>query len=146
MRKGGVRHDGRNRSPAIAQLYAGTYVAYGKVKVAEYMTHWLEEVMRKRITNDSYHGYRNVVNNYIIPQIGKKYMVTVMVTSMEYAKSKKIISINPAEGVRMPKTVKKKKYREREIKNSEIWIISAVPLMVIREPTVFIIRSYWQSR
>ncbi len=132
---------GQARDTAIAQLYAGTYVAYGKVKVAEYMTHWLEEVMRKRITSDSYHGYRNVVNNYIIPQIGKKYMETVnrgsvqslykyaaersvsvaplvktvMMTSMEYAKSKNIISINPAEGVKMPKTVKKKKYREREI-------------------------------
>jgi integrase len=132
---------GKARDTAIAQLYAGTYVAYGKVKVEDYMTYWLEEVMRKRITNESYYVYRNVVNNYIIPQMGNKYMETVnrgtvqslyqyvagqsvsvsplvktvMGTSMRYAKSKNIISANPTEGVHMPKCVRKKKYREREI-------------------------------
>jgi integrase len=40
---------------------------------------------------------------------------TVMGTSMRYAKSKNIISANPTEGVHMPKCVRKKKYREREI-------------------------------
>ena len=129
------------RDTAIAQLYAGTYVAYGKVKVAKYMTYWLEEVMKKRITYDSYHGYRNVVNNYIIPQIGNKYMETVnrgtvqglykyaagrsvsvaplvktvMRTAMQYARNKNIICADPTEDVRLPKNVKKKKFREREI-------------------------------
>ncbi len=129
------------RDATIAQLYAGTYVAYGKVKVAEFMTYWLEEVMRNKITNNSYNSYRNVVNNYIIPQIGNKYMETInrgnvqclykfaaersvavaplvkteMGTAMQYAKNKNIICVNPAEDVRLPKNVKKKKYREREI-------------------------------
>lgn len=103
------------RDTAIAQLYVGTYVAYGKVKVAQYMTYWLEEVMKKRITYDSYHGYRNVVNNYIIPQIGNKYMETVMRTAMQYARNKNIICADPTEDVRLPKNVKKKKFREREI-------------------------------
>lgn len=43
----------------------------------EFMTFWLEEVMRNKITNNSYNSCRNVVNNYIIPQIGNKYMETV---------------------------------------------------------------------
>ena len=121
----------------IGQLHSGTYIVYGKIKVEEFMIFWLEDVMRPRITDDSYLGYRNAIKNYIIPQIGKMYMSTlnqgyirklykivadrsvhiarivrtVMKTSLAYALSKNVLAVNPADGINLPKNVKKTEYR-----------------------------------
>ena len=40
---------------------------------------------------------------------------TVMNTALDYAKSKNVIAVNPAEGVPLPKKIKKKPYRELKI-------------------------------
>ena len=61
----------------IGQLHAGTYIVYGKIKVADFMEFWLEEIMRPRIADNSYNGYKNVVYNYVNPQLGKMYMATL---------------------------------------------------------------------
>ena len=105
------------------------------------MEFWLEEIMRPRIADNSYNGYKNVVYNYVNPQLGKMYMATlnqgyirklynsiaekyesiarlaktVMNTALDYAKSKNVIAVNPAEGVPLPKKIKKKPYRELKI-------------------------------
>lgn len=42
------------RDEVIGQLHSGTYIVYGKIKVEEFMSFWLEDVMRPRITDDSY--------------------------------------------------------------------------------------------
>ena len=100
--------------------YTGTfprqYIVYGKIKVADFMEYWLEDVMKKRIADNTYNSYKNAVYNYISPGIGKMYMSTlnqgyirklynsvtdqsenvarlvktVMNTAMEYAKNKKM--------------------------------------------------------
>lgn len=129
------------RDEVVGQLHNGTYIVYGKIKVSDFMIHWLENVMSPRITNNTYNGYRNVIYNYVNPQMGNIYMSTlnqgyirklynavaekhesvarvaktVMNTAMEYAKSKNIIATNCAEGVLFPKKVKKKEYRIRNI-------------------------------
>ncbi|MFR4147265.1 MAG: hypothetical protein ACLT1J_13765 [Mediterraneibacter gnavus] len=51
-----------------------TYIVYGKIKVADFLELWLEDVKRLELTDDSYGSYKNVVYNYAIPQIGKMYM------------------------------------------------------------------------
>ena len=105
------------------------------------MEFWLEEIMRPRIADNSYNGYKNVVYNYVNPQLGKMYMATlnqgyirklynsiaekyesiarlaktVMNTALDYAKSKNVIAVNPAGGVPLPKKIKKKPYRELKI-------------------------------
>ena len=38
-----------------------------------------------------------------------------MNTALDYAKSKNVIAVNPAEGVPLPKKIKKKAYRELKI-------------------------------
>lgn len=129
------------RDKTIGELYAGTYVVYSNVKVKEHMVFWLEQKMRPRITSDSYDAYRNTVHRHIIPHIGNLNMTelkhshvqalynkeaaisvssarlvkTVMNTSMRYALNKKVISINPAVYVALPKKVEKKKYHTRNI-------------------------------
>lgn len=125
------------RDEVVGQLRHGTYIVCGKSKAADFMEYWLEDVIRKRIADNTYNSYKNAVYNYISPEIGKMYMSTlnqgyirklynsvtdkcesaarlvktVMNTAMEYAKAKNVIAVNCAEGVMLPKKVKKKAYR-----------------------------------
>lgn len=129
------------RDDIIGQLHDRTYIVYGKIKVADFLEFWLEDVKRLELTDDSYGSYKNVVYNYAIPQIGKMYMQTlnqgyirkfynvvteqsesvarltktVMQTALEYAKSKNVVSENAAKGVMLPKKIKKKVYRTLNI-------------------------------
>lgn len=129
------------RDEIIGQLHEGTYIVYDKIKVADFMEFWLEDIMRPKMSDNGYNSYKNVVYNYVIPQFGKMYMSTlnqgyirklyntiaakyesiaktaktVMNTALEYAKSKNVIAVNSAEGVPLPKKIKKKPYRVLEI-------------------------------
>ena len=130
-----------DRDKTLGELYSGTYVVYSNVKVKDFMLFWLEKEMRPRITSGSYETYSNIVNNHVIPAMGKIKMTeikrshiqslyneeaaasvsiarlvkTVMNTSMQYAVNKKIISINPTIDVALPKQVEKKAYHTRNI-------------------------------
>lgn len=55
------------RDKAIGQLYSGQYVIDEELSVKDYMTHWLEDVKRKQITNNSYIAFANIVYKHIIP-------------------------------------------------------------------------------
>lgn len=65
------------RDEVVGQLHHGTYIVYGKIKVADFIEYWLEDVMRKRIADNTYNSYKNSVYNYISPGIGKMYMSTL---------------------------------------------------------------------
>lgn len=110
------------RDEVIGQLHTGTYIVYGKIWVEEFMIFWLEDIMRPRITDDTYTTYKSAIKNYIVPQIGKMYMSTlnqgyirklynavaekyesvaknvrtIMKTSLEYAFNKNVLATNPA--------------------------------------------------
>lgn len=45
------------RDEVIEQLHTGTYIVYGKIRVEEFMIFWLEDIMRPRITDDTYTTY-----------------------------------------------------------------------------------------
>ena len=45
------------RDEIIGQLHTGTYIVYGKIRVEEFMIFWLEDIMRPRITDDTYTTY-----------------------------------------------------------------------------------------
>ncbi|MBR1742135.1 MAG: site-specific integrase [Lachnospiraceae bacterium] len=130
-----------DRDKTMGELYAGTYVVYANVRVKDYLSFWLEEEMRPKITNSTYETYRHVIRKYIDAEIGHirmielkrsdvqklynetankavsaaKHAKTIMNTSMRYALNKKIISVNPATYVSLPKMVKKEKYHTRNI-------------------------------
>ena len=117
------------RDEVIGQLHTGTYIVYGKIRVEEFMIFWLEDIMRPRITDDTYTTYKSAIKNYIVPQIGKMYMSTlnqgyirklynavaekyesvaknvrtIMKTSLEYAFNKNVLATNPAKGINLPK-------------------------------------------
>ena len=130
-----------DRDKTMGELHAGTYVVCSNVKVREFLEFWLEDEMRTRITSSSYETYHNIVYNHIIPALGSIKMTdlkrshiqkiynetggcsvsvarlvkTVINTSMKYALNKKIISVNPALEIELPKYVGKKTYHARKI-------------------------------
>ncbi|WP_448864456.1 ParB/RepB/Spo0J family partition protein [Dorea sp.] len=117
------------RDEVIGQLHTGIYIVYGKIRVEEFMIFWLEDIMRPRITDDTYTTYKSAIKNYIVPQIGKMYMSTlnqgyirklynavaekyesvaknvrtIMKTSLEYAFNKNVLATNLAKGINLPK-------------------------------------------
>ena len=46
------------RDEVVGQLHGGTYIVYDRIKVADFMEFWLEEIMRPRIADNSYNGYK----------------------------------------------------------------------------------------
>ena len=63
------------RDEVIGQLHTGTYIVYGKIRVEEFMIFWLEDIMRPRITDDTYTTYKSAIRNYIVPQLDRKSVV-----------------------------------------------------------------------
>lgn len=129
------------RNLVISELYSGSFIVDKNISVKDFSSYWLEEVMRKKITSDSYDSYKNIVYNHIITSLGKvklselntgqiqrfynkkaeyshsvvKLCKTVINSMLKYAKEKNLVSKNVAEGVNLPKNVKKEKYRTIEI-------------------------------
>ena len=129
------------RTEIIGQLYANAYVVYENILLEEFLEYWLEDVMRPKMKNSSYVAYRNSIHRHTKPHLGKvkltklnrghiqqlynkemkvsesgvKLVKTVMNTAMGYAVEKKMISVNPAEGVDLPKQKPKTEFRVRHI-------------------------------
>ena len=130
------------RNITIGELYSGTYIVVSDISVNDFFEWWLEEDVKKRIgTYNTYMSYRSAVRNHIIPKLNKKKLTqlnrgniqelyadvaskstnvvrivkTVMNVSMKFAVSQKVLSVNPAEDVPLPKTMEVKPYRIRNI-------------------------------
>ena len=148
------------RDETVGLLYAGKYTVYDDVTVEEFMTYWLEDVMKIKITACSYDAYANIVNNHILPFFRAKNLrlinnikmahvqqlynekanyshavarlvKTVMNTSMEYARTNNIISRNPAKGVNLPKSMEiKKGFRTRSIDASKTLTLEQIKVLL----------------
>lgn len=130
------------RNLTIGALVNGTYIVNDSVKVKEFLEYWLEYDIRKRVqSNNTYVTYSNIVKKHIIPILGSKKLAevnrgdvqrlykdraeysknivrlvkTVMNVSFHYAVKCKLVSVNPAEGIALPKTVGTKPYHTRNI-------------------------------
>lgn len=130
------------RKITIGRLVNGTYVVNDRVKVKEFLEYWLEYDIRKRVqSSNTYGAYSNIVKKHIIPILGNKKMTevnkgdvhrlykdraeyskyivrlvkTVMNVSFRYAVKCKLIPINPAEGVNLPKAAEVGVYHTRNI-------------------------------
>lgn len=130
------------RKHTIGELNNGTYVVNNSVKVKEFLEYWLEYDIRQRVRSaNTYLSYAQIVKKHIVPYIGKKKLTevsrgdilklyqnraqysvsivrqvkTVLNVALRYATDHKLIPLNPAEGVRLPKTVEVKPYHTRSI-------------------------------
>lgn len=152
------REANEQKNTIIAQLHNSTFVVYSNIIVEDYFIYWLEEVMKNKdgFAYNSYISYRNIIYNYIIPSYGvlkmttlnkshiqklynkvaqtshsiAKLLKTVMNTALEYAKYKKVISINVALDVNLPKCVKKNKYRILDIDSSKTLTIEQARILL----------------
>lgn len=148
------------RDITTAELYNGTYIVYAKVCVAEFMEFWLEEDIKKRVkSHQTYYSFCGIVKNHINPALGRKKMAevnrgdvqklyndktgysrslgehvkTVMNVSFRFALSKKVISSNPVNGVRLPRTEKtknKKGYRVRSIDTQKTLTLEQILVLI----------------
>lgn len=145
------------REQIIAELYNGTYRVQSNVSVEEFLNFWLEEDIKKRVnSHDTYNTFKNAVKNHIIPVLGKKkvadlnrgdiqklynikaaYSVsvaklvkTVMNISLNYAVTIKLISINLAEGVNLPKNVSNGPYHTRTIDTQKTLTLEQIQLLL----------------
>lgn len=130
------------RLQTIGELSNGTYIVDTRIKIADFLEYWLEYDIRKRAgSENTYTTYFNIIQNHIVPILKKKklsqldkndilrlyqnrteYSIhiarqvkTVMNTALRYAVVHKLIAVNPAEGVNLPKTVKSKPYHVQTI-------------------------------
>lgn len=130
------------RKITIGSLVNGTYIVNDRVKVKDFLEYWLEYDIRKRAqSSNTYVTYLNIVKKHIIPALRDKKLMevnkgdvhrlykdraeyskhivrlvkTVMNVSFNYAVKCKLITVNPAEGVDLPKLVESKPYHTRNI-------------------------------
>lgn len=132
--------DARKRT--IGELCNGTYVVNNNVKVRDFLEYWLEYDIRQRVGSyNTYASYSQTVKKHIVPYLGRKRLMelnrgdiqnlyqdraeysihivrqvkTVLNISLRYAVAHKLIPLNPAEGINLPKTVESKPYHTRNI-------------------------------
>ena len=146
----------KERDKYIGQLYTRTFIVNENVKVADYFIAWLENVMKSKITYNSYMNYKNVVYNHIAIEFKNLDLINlqagriseyyrkiadnyksllgilhvVFKTGLEYAVKKKIIATNPVERVVMPKKNRKNKYRTINIDSSSTLTIEQLKLLI----------------
>lgn len=148
----------KERNNVITDLTNGTYIVENKVKVKDYIKMWLDEVMRPKITNDSYVTYSNSINKYIIPCIGNFYLTsvnrghisklykmilekspagvriakTILKNAFNFAIRKKIMQTNPVINVKYPKELAEKKFRTTNIDSSKTLTLEQANLLVCK--------------
>jgi len=146
----------KKRDIVASQLINHTFVVQPKIKFEVYIRYWLNEVMKDELKYNSFMSYRNVIENYAIPFLGnlnllqinmghiqkfyndtaKKYesiaklAKTIMDTSMEYAKNKNLIEINPCENVTLPKNIKKNEYKTLILKEEKVFNIEQIKILI----------------
>jgi integrase len=145
------------RDATIGELYSGNYIVYTDVKVSDFMEFWLEEDIKKRVGSyGTYYSFSSIVKNHVNPALGEKKMAavnrgdvqklykttaeysesvarslkTVMNVSFRFAVSKKVVTANPAEGVKLPKKVKKKAFHTRKIDTQKTLTLEQVDLLL----------------
>lgn len=120
------------------------------ISVSDYMSMWLEDLYRSDIQLTTYEGYKKILNNHIIPSIGKYYMQTIDAVTLqallkdmsdngytynvivevsgilkkafrEAYSFYKIINHNPAENLAIPKKANKKA-SVKTTQNKNSWI------------------------
>lgn len=130
------------RNKTIGELCNNTYCVYVNVRVSEFLEFWLENDIKSRVDSyETYYSFAGKVKNHINPALGNKKMAlvtagdiqqlyntiaeysisvakmvkTVINISMRYAVEMKVIPSNPANGIGLPKNIKKTPYHTRNI-------------------------------
>jgi integrase len=145
------------RKRTIGELTNGTYIVNSNVKVKDFLEYWLEYDIRQRVGSfNTYDSYSNIVKNHVVPFLGKKkiselnrgdiqklyqnranYSIhiakqvkTVLNVSLRYAVEQKMIPVNLAEGLNLPKTDELNSYHVRSIDTQKTLTMEQVKLLI----------------
>ena len=144
------------RDLVASQLLNHTFVIQPRIKFEVYIRHWLNDVMKKELKYNSYMSYRNVIENYAIPFLGNlnllqinmghiqkfyndtfnkhksiaKLAKTIMDTSMDYAKNKNLIEVNPCKNISLPKSNKINQYKTLIIEEERVLNIEQIKTLI----------------
>lgn len=146
------------RMNTMGELANGTYIVNDRVKCKDFLEYWLEYDIRQRAqSSNTYDSYSNIVRHHIIPFLGNKKLSeihkgdiqrlyddrsaysksivrqvkTVLNTALRYAMSPcRLIPVNPAEGVLLPKTVETKPYHTRNIDMAKTLNMEQISLLL----------------
>ncbi|MCC8081188.1 MAG: site-specific integrase [Lachnospiraceae bacterium] len=146
------------RMNTMGELANGTYIVNDRVKCKDFLEYWLEYDIRQRAqSSNTYDSYSNIVRKHIIPFLGNKKLAeihkgdiqrlyddraafskpivrqvkTVINTALRYAVSPcRLISVNPAEGVLLPKTVEARPYHTRNIDTAKTLNVEQISLLL----------------
>ncbi len=146
-----------SRTQTIGELCNGTYRVYVNVIVRDFMDYWLENDIKKRVKSyETYYNFCGIVKNHIIPVLGNKKMKsvtagdiqmlycnlikysvsvakvakTVVNISMRYAVEKKIITVNPAVGINLPKRIKNAQTHIRSIDTQKTLTMEQINILL----------------
>lgn len=145
------------RKYTIGRLSNGTYIVNNNVKIKEFLEYWLEYDIRQRVgSENTYSIYLRIARKHIIPRLGRKRLTelnkgdiqklyqdragysvhivrqvkTVMNVSLRYAVAHRLIAVNPAEGINLPKTVEVVPYHTRNIDTQKTLTIKQIQLLL----------------
>ena len=148
---------GDARKRTIGELCNGTYIVNNKVKVREFLEYWLEYDIRQRVgSQNTYTAYSQIARKHIIPYLGKKKLTelnrgdiqrlykdraeysvhiarqvkTVLNVSLRYAMAHKMVALNPAEGINLPKTVERRRYHARNIDEKKTLTMEQIQVLL----------------
>ena len=144
------------RNNVIAELINRTYIINERIKTSDFITFWLENIMKPKIANNTYVTYSNSVYKYIVPNIGNIYLKnlnrghiqklykvifsltqsgvriakTILKTAFDFAIIKKLMKTNPVKDVKFPKEMKSKPYRVLNIDSSKTLTLEQVKTLI----------------
>lgn len=137
-----IQESDEARDIVRVELRQRTYLVYGSVLFKDYVRHWLEDDIKKRVKSyNTYYSYRSVAENHLIPALGNKMMQeinsadiyrvynmlyassksiakqakVVMNTCLEFAISERAVKVNMASGIGLPKKSVNNGYHTRQI-------------------------------
>ena len=146
----------KERNKVISQLENHTYVVDSNIKASEFFDYWLENIMKPKITYNSYMSYRNIVNNYLnvffknmklckinVNHIKKIYgevteqhksvaklLRVVLKAALNFATMHNLISSDPTENIYLPKNVNYTKYGFLKIDTSKVLDEEQVKILI----------------
>ena len=88
--EGGRREAQARLTEILHQLDTGAYVRPGKTTVADYLNRWLVDYCRPNLAPLTTQGYESIINNHLIPSLGKEILTNLKPEQIQHLISEKL--------------------------------------------------------
>jgi len=144
------------RELTLVELHNGTFIIQDNIIAKDYFSNWLNNIIPSKVRYNTFMSYKNCINNYIIPELGKIKMVDLnrahiqkllnkianksesvakickhtLNKSLDYAVEIQIINVNIAKEVNLPKEIKYNKRGILKIKKDRTLTVEQVKRLI----------------